>query len=99
MRTGYPQSLAYSDNHTAKGFNYTHELNLGNFIAEVAAGEQAQSLHVLVLGARGKHYIMDAYDKPFGQRSFLLSDDPDYKWAALAIANMLPQEPQPPGLH
>ena len=81
------------DNHTAKGFNYTHELNLGNFIAEVAAGEQAQSLHILVLGARGKHYTMDEYDKLFGQRSFVLSDDPDYRWAALAIANMLPQEP------
>jgi hypothetical protein len=28
------------DNHTGKGFNYTHELNLGNFVAELAAGEQ-----------------------------------------------------------
>lgn len=59
----------------------------------MAAGEQAQSLHILVLGARGKHYTIDKYDKPVGQRSFLLSDDPDYRWAALAIANMLPQEP------
>jgi hypothetical protein len=47
---------------------------------------------ILVLGARGKHYTIDGYDKPFGQCSFLLVDDPDYKWAALAIANMLPQE-------
>jgi hypothetical protein len=81
------------DNHTAKGFNYTHELNLGNFIAEVAAGEQAQSLHILVLGARGRHYTIDKYDRPLGQRSFLLSDDPDYRWTALAIANILPQQP------
>jgi hypothetical protein len=81
------------DNHTEKGFNYSHELNLGNFIAEVAAGEQVKSLHIFVLGAHGKHYTMDGYGKPLGQRSFLLSDDPDYRWAALAIANMLPQEP------
>ena len=81
------------DNHTAKGFNYTHDLNLGNFIAELAAGEQVQSLHILVLGARGNHYAINGYAKPFGQRPFLLSDDPDYRWAALAIASLLPQQP------
>jgi hypothetical protein len=81
------------DNHTERGFNYKHELNLGNFIAELAAGEQAQSLHIVVLAAHGKHYTMDGYGKPLGQRSFVLSDDPDYGWAALAIANMLPQQP------
>lgn len=85
------------DNHTAKGFNYTHELNLGNFIAEVAAGEQAQSLHIFVLGAHGMHYSMDGYGKPLGQRSFVLSDDKDYRWAALAIANLLPQQPKVSG--
>lgn len=82
------------DNHTGKGFNYNHELNLGNFIAELAAGEQAQSLHILVLGAHGMHYSMDGYGKPLGQRSFVLSDDKDYRWAALATANLLPQQPK-----
>jgi hypothetical protein len=81
------------DNHTEKGFNYSHELNLGNFVAEEAAGEQAQSLHIVVLGAHGKHFTLDGYGKPLGQRSFVLSDDPVYGWAALAIANLLPQQP------
>lgn len=79
------------DNHTGKGFNYTHELNLGNFVAEVAAGEQAQSLHIFVLGARGKHFAINGYGRPLGQQPFVLSDDPDYKWLAPAVANMLPQ--------
>ena len=59
----------------------------------MAAGEQAQSLHIFVLGAHGKHYTMDGYGKPLCQRSFVLSDDPVYGWAALAIANLLPQQP------
>ena len=53
------------DNHTGKGFNYTHELNLGNFVAEVAAGEQAQSLHIFVLGARGEHFAINGYGRPW----------------------------------
>jgi hypothetical protein len=81
------------DNHTEKGFNYSHELNLGNFVTELAAGEQAQSLHVFVLGAHGKTYSFDGYGKPLGQRPFVLSEDPVYRWTALAIANSLPQQP------
>lgn len=83
----------FGDNHTGKGFNYTHELNLGNFIAELAAGEQAQSLHLFVLGARGMHYKFAGYGKPLGQEPFIMSDDPDYKWLAVAISNLLPQQP------
>jgi hypothetical protein len=79
------------DNHTGKGFNYTHELNLGNFIAELAAGEQAQSLHIFVLGARGKSYTVNGYSKPLGQEPFVTTDDPDYKWLAPAVADLLPQ--------
>jgi hypothetical protein len=81
------------DNHTGKGFNYTHELNLGNFVAELAAGERAESLHIFVLGARGKHYAITGYGRPMGQQPFVLSDDPDYKWLAPAVADMLPQGP------
>ena len=80
------------DNHTGKGFNYTHELNLGNFVAELAAGERAQSLHIFVLGARGKHFTINGYGKPLGQQSFVIADDPDYKWLAPAVTNMFPQQ-------
>jgi hypothetical protein len=82
----------FGDNHTGKGFNYTHELNLGNFIAELAAGERAQSLHMFVLGARGMHFNITGYGKPIGQVPFVMSDDPDYKWLLPAVANLLPQQ-------
>jgi len=79
------------DNHTGKGFNYTHELNLGNFIAEFAVAEQAKSLHIFVLGARGKSYTVNGYGKPLGQEPFVTTDDADYKWLAPAVADLLPQ--------
>jgi hypothetical protein len=59
----------------------------------VAAGEQAQSLHIFVLGARGKHFAINGYARSLAQQPFVLSDDPAYKWLAPAVANMLPQAP------
>jgi hypothetical protein len=82
----------FGDNHTGKGFNYTRELNLGNFVAELSAGEQAKSLHMFVLGAKGMHFAMAGFGKPFGQEPFVLAEDPDYKWMVPAVANMLPQK-------
>jgi erythromycin esterase-like protein len=80
------------DNHTGKGFNDTHELNLGNFIAELAAADQVQSLHLQVLGVRGKLYVVTGYAKPLGEAPFDLSNDPDVRWIAKAVADLLPQQ-------
>jgi hypothetical protein len=94
QQTPAPRILfKFGDNHTGKGFSYTRELNLGNFIAELAAGEQAKSLHMFVLGARGMHFTMTGFGKPTGQEPFVMADDPDYKWLAPAVANMAPQQP------
>ncbi len=87
----------FGDNHTGKGFSYTHELNLGDFVAELAAGEQAQSLHIFVLGAHGAHATMVGYGRPIVQEPFVLAQDPDSKWLAPAVADLLPQQPGAPG--
>jgi hypothetical protein len=89
----------FGDNHVGKGFDDNRQLNLGDFIAEFAAGEQAQSLHLLVLGARGTHYDPAGmrYGKPLGEKPFVLSeDDPTYKWVALAAADLVPPDPAHP---
>jgi hypothetical protein len=94
QQTTAPRILfKFGDNHTGKGFSYTHELNLGDFIAELAAGEQAQSLHMFVLGAGGMHATVAGYGKPLERQPFVLSDVPDYKWLAPAVADLLPQRP------
>ena len=81
----------FGDNHTVKGLNETHELNLGNFIAEVAAAEQVRSLHILVLGLQGMHYTVSAYGKPMGQEPFVTSQAPYYAWVEAATGDLAPQ--------
>jgi hypothetical protein len=83
----------FGDTHLGKGFNELSELDLGNFIAELADGEGARSLHILVLGARGTHALFGGYDKPLAHEPFVMTDDPDYKWLAPAVAELLPQQP------
>lgn len=85
------------DNHTVKGFNETHDLNLGDFVAEVAAAEQARSLHILTLGLRGMHYTVPAYGKPMDQEAFVMSSDPYYAWMGAIADSMIPQPAGNPG--
>ena len=67
-------------------------MNLGDFIAEFAAGEQAESLHLFVLGARGTHLVIEGYGKPLGQKPFVMSEDPEYGWLGPAFSDLLPQQ-------
>jgi len=83
--------LKFGDDHLGKGFNVLHQRDLGNFIAELADGEGAQSLHILVLGARGEHALFAGYAKPLAHQPFVMADDPGYKWIAPAVADLLPQ--------
>ena len=43
------------------------------------------------------HYDIAGYGKPLGQKPFVLSDDPDYKWLALAASNLIPTDPAAAG--
>lgn len=79
------------DNHTVKGFNETHDLDLGDFVAELAAAEQVRSLHILALGLRGMHYTMPAYGKPIGEEPFVMAEDPYYAWLSAISGDMIPQ--------
>lgn len=79
------------DNHSGKGFSVLHVRDIGNFVAELADGEDAQSLHILVLGARGTHATFAGYAKPLGKEPFVMTGDPGYRWLEPAIAHSLPQ--------
>jgi hypothetical protein len=45
--------LKFGSVHLYKGINSLHNNDLGNFIAELAEGHGATSLHILVMGAKG----------------------------------------------
>jgi hypothetical protein len=91
--------LKLGDNHTGKGLNETHDLDLGDFVAELAAAEQTRSLHILVLGLRGMHYTMPAYGRPMSQEAFVMANtDPYYSWMGGITDDILSQPAGTPGL-
>ncbi len=87
----------FGDNHMGRGFNATHDLDLGDFIAEQAAAENAASLHILVLGLHGMQYTMPGYGKPMGQESFDVAQDKDSRWLGAVSKELLPQDPDESG--
>jgi hypothetical protein len=68
----------FGDWHLYKGLNPLLQLDLGNFIAEKADGEGAQSLHIIILGAKGSHLGFAGYGKPYAAQDFELVKDDDY---------------------
>jgi hypothetical protein len=83
--------LKFGDNHMWKGFNDLHQLDLGDFVAELASVEHATSLHIQVLAAKGTLPGFGGYAKPMKDEPFVLSSISDYSWLRPAI-NMLPTD-------
>jgi hypothetical protein len=86
-------------NHTGRGFDPAQQLNIGGFVAELATAEQTQSLHLLIVGARGMRYNSAGlrYGKPVGQQPFQFSDDPGLTWLTLPAAHQIAADPSHPG--
>jgi erythromycin esterase-like protein len=84
--------VKFGDSHLYKGMNPLHDLNLGDFIAEWADGEGSTSLHIAVLGAKGKHRLLGRYGQPSKVEPFVLDEDSEYRWIAPMVANQLPGE-------
>lgn len=88
----------FGDNHSGKGFSPLQVRDIGNFVAEFADGERTQSLHLLVLGARGKHALFGGYAKPVKIEPFTITDDPGHQWLAAAIERMVAKPDKGDGL-
>jgi hypothetical protein len=88
--------LKFGDNHMWKGFNDTHDLNLGNFVAELASVEHSRSLHIRVLALRGKVGSLGGYAKPLHEEPFVLSEVPEYAWIK-PLLETLPTNPAAEG--
>jgi len=82
--------LKFGDWHLYRGYNPLHERDLGNYLAETADLDGGASLHIMVLGAKGVHAAYGGYDRPLRRISFLLSDDPDYRWIGAAADAAVP---------
>ncbi|MEO8461127.1 MAG: hypothetical protein ABI451_11415 [Dokdonella sp.] len=79
----------FGDNHAGKGFSPLHVRDIGNFVAELADGEKAKSLHIMVLGARGEHGTFGGYAKPTGKEAFAIVNYPEFEWLKPAVNALL----------
>ena len=80
----------FGDNHAGKGFSPLQVRDIGNFVAELADGEKARSLHIMVLGVRGTHASFGGYARPMGHEPFAMADYDEYKWLVPAVDAVLP---------
>lgn len=76
--------------HAYKGFNPLDNLDLGNFLAEQAEREGARSLHVMIIGARGKHATFAGFGKSFPSSDYVTADAKPFRWFADAANRQLP---------
>jgi hypothetical protein len=83
--------LKFGDNHMWKGFNDAHQLDLGDYIAELASVEHSTSLHIQILAARGALAGFGGYARPMKDEPFVLSDVPEYRWLKPVI-DLVPAE-------
>jgi hypothetical protein len=81
--------LKFGDNHMWKGFNGLHQLDLGDFVAELASVDHTTSLHIQVLAAKGTLADFGGYARPMKNESFVLSDIPEYHWLK-PVVDMIP---------
>jgi hypothetical protein len=83
--------LKFGDNHMWKGFNDSHQLDLGDFVAEMASVEDTSSLHIQIIAARGTLAGFGGYARPMKDEPFVLADIPEYGWLKPLI-EMLPAD-------
>jgi len=81
--------LKFGEGHLYKGINPLRQRDLGNFVAELADGQGANSLHIAVLGVRGMHRLYAGYRRPTRLEPFTLDLDDDYAWLKPALADLM----------
>jgi hypothetical protein len=82
--------LKFGETHLYKGINPLQQRDLGNFVAELADGQGANSLHIAVLGVRGIHRLYAGYGRPTRLEPFTLELNDDYAWLKPAVADLMP---------
>ncbi len=81
--------IKLGDWHLYKGLNPLNQLDLGDYIAEIADVNGAKSLHICVLGAKGVHSLYGGYRRPPKLQPFVMDQDPSYTWLKPAIDNQV----------
>lgn len=84
--------LKFGEFHIYRGWNPVHESGLGNYVAELAAGQGAESLHISVMAVKQSTW---GFARP-GQQPQLRSSDlrtqPGSRYLEPVLSNVLPAD-------
>ena len=72
--------MKFGDWHLYKGFNPLQNNDIGNFVTELADGQGAKAVHIIILPVKGTRLRFAGIGRPYSPESFKMLDDNDYKF-------------------
>ncbi len=81
--------LKFGAYHVFRGLNPVHGSGIGNYVAELAEGQAARSLHICLLPVKGSQPIRPRVGQPAQRRPFNLEDDPGFRYLQPMFGNLL----------
>jgi hypothetical protein len=75
--------------HVYRGLNPVHGSGIGNYIAEFAEGQGAQSLHIRLMAVKGSQPIHPRVGQAAQLRPFNLEDEPGSRYLQSMFSNLL----------
>ena len=89
-KAGSPKVLLkFGAFHIYRGFNPTHGSGIGNYVAEFADANGAESLHICFMAVKYTQRIYPGIGRPAIERAFNLKDDPYSRYLQSILDNEL----------
>jgi hypothetical protein len=84
--------LKFGAYHLYRGLNPVHGSGIGNYVAEFAEGQGAQSLHIRLMPVKGSQPIYPKVGQPAQLRQFNYADQPGSRYLQPIFSNLLPSD-------
>jgi hypothetical protein len=81
--------LKFGAYHIYRGLNPVRGAGIGNYVAEFAEGQGAQSLHIRLMAVKGSHPIHPRVGQPVQLRPFNVEEDPRSHYLQPMLSNRL----------
>jgi hypothetical protein len=81
--------LKFGAYHMYRGLNPVHGSGIGNYVAEFAEGQGAQSLHISLMAVKGSQPIHPRVGRPAQLRPFNHEDEPRSRYLQSMFSNLL----------
>jgi hypothetical protein len=84
--------LKFGGYHVYRGLSPVHSSGIGNYVAEFAAAQGAESLHIRLLPLKGSAIIYPRVGQPGQSRRFSYENQPDAHYLQPIFGNLLPSD-------